>query len=272
MKSATETPVRTLHGIAALFDNIEKKQLFKKYLFFLLWLEIGIFGFCWLYQLGDGVTAHPGQIENSFPWKIYFLVAFLAPIAVTFLVGVIIVGFNKYFGEHEPQGDGSAEHEGVELPLDKGGRTYKLLRTVDWIQKLPFLSLLLLLALGVGFLYKLDSILGFFGSVGEHSVRIVLISCAVLVILAAAFAALLILLNYRLRKRSMEYQYKSDVAERFGLIILEDNTVINSAGTLLINGRKGKRVAQFLPPAPPKDSPTEAPGSILPHPADAGSS
>ncbi|NTV43737.1 MAG: hypothetical protein HGA63_10610, partial [Syntrophobacteraceae bacterium] len=129
-----------------------------------------------------------------------------------------------------------------------------------------------LLALGVGFLYKLDSILGFFGSVGEHSVRIVLISCAVLVILAASFAALLILLNYRLRKRSMEYQYKSDVAERFGLIILEDNTVINSEGTLLINGRKGKRTAQFLPPVPPKDSSTEAPGSILPRPVDAESS
>lgn len=272
MKSAMETPAGTLHGIAALFDNIEKKQLFKKYLFFLLWLEIGIFAFCWLYQLGDGVAPHPGQIETPFPWKTYFVVAFLAPVAITFLVGVIIVGFNRYFGEQAPQGVETVGLQGVELPLDKSGRTYKVLRTVDWIQKLPFLSLLLLLSLGVGFLYKLDSILGFFGSVGEHSVRIILISCAVLVILAAAFAALLILLNYRLRKRSMEYQYKSDVAERFGLIILEDNTVINSEGTLLINGRKGKRMTQFLPPVPPKDSPTESSGKILPCPADAESS
>ena len=40
----------------------------------------------------------------------------------------------------------------------------------------------------------------------------------------------------------MEYQYKTQVAEKFGLVILEDNTVLNSSGKLLVNGRKFKQV------------------------------
>ncbi|NLI34259.1 MAG: hypothetical protein GX422_15980 [Deltaproteobacteria bacterium] len=268
MKSATEKTDRTLHGIAALFDDMEKKQLFKKYLFFLLWVEVGIFAFCWLYQLGDGITTHPDHGETTFPWKVYFLVAFLAPVAITFLVGVIIVGFNKYFGEHENQPQNSPAQEEIDLPLDRSGRAYKFLRTVDWLQKLPFLSLLLLLAIAVGFCYQLDSILGFFGSVGEKSVKILLFSLAALVLLAAGFVFMLIILNYRLRKRSMEYQYRSNVAERFGLIILEDNTVINGEGKLLINGRKGKHMTPLLPEVTNPNPQKETPGSILPHPVD----
>ena len=44
-----------------------------------------------------------------------------------------------------------------------------------------------------------------------------------------------------------QYQYKSQVAERFGLIILEDNTVLDRDGKLLVNGKKWKSAVPLLP-------------------------
>ena len=78
---------KELRGIGALFSEVERKDLFRKYLYFLCWIELGILITCWLYQLGDS-----GSI---FPWRLYFLIAFLAPIAITFLAGTIVAGFNK---------------------------------------------------------------------------------------------------------------------------------------------------------------------------------
>jgi len=52
----------------------------------------------------------------------------------------------------------------------------------------------------VGFFYKLDDLLAFLSNVGEKSVKILLISAAVLVALISVFALILILLNYQLRK------------------------------------------------------------------------
>ena len=46
----------------------------------------------------------------------------------------------------------------------------------------------------------------------------------------------------------MEYRYRSEMAERFGLIILEDNTVLNNEGKLISHGKK-------LLPLLPADTP-----------------
>ncbi len=100
------------------------------------------------------------------------------------------------------------------------------------------MALLLLLGVGIAFFYKLDAIAALIGSIGEKSVKILLTSLSVILLLASIFALILIILNYRLRKTAMEYQYKTQVAEKFGLVILEDNTVLNSSGKLLVNGRK----------------------------------
>ncbi|GLI34464.1 hypothetical protein [Desulforhabdus amnigena] len=249
MKKTTAPSSRPLRGIAALFDDFERKEFFKKYLFFLGWVEVLILAVCWLYQLGDGGYDRFGPVEIPFPWKAYFLVSFLAPIAITFLIGMVVVGFNKYFTEAEAEAvEGqSIEIDGIEIPGDKSGHIYKIYRWVHFLRRLPFLALLLLLAVAVGFFYNLDAILSFLASVGEKSVKIFLISAVVLVALASVFALILIVLNYQLRKRSMEYQYKSEVAERFGLIILEDNTVLNRDGKLLINGKKWKETVPLLP-------------------------
>lgn len=255
MKKAESTD-RSSGGIAALFDDAERKELFRKYLYLLGWIELLILIICWLYQLGDGARDRFGNVEATFPWRVYFVVAFLVPVAVTFLVGVVIVGFNKYFGDPKdsaPAVPGGATDE----TDDKSDRIYKLNRMVTLLRQLPFLALLLLLGVAVGFFYKLDVIMSFVGSVGEKSVKIFLISAAILLGVVSIFALILIVLNFQLRKRSMEYQYRADVAERFGLIILDDNTVLNSEGKLLINGKKWKESVPLLTSEPPRSAGAE---------------
>jgi membrane protein implicated in regulation of membrane protease activity len=237
-----------LRGIAALFDDMERKDIFRKYLYFLCWVELGILLTCWLYQIGD--SGREG--EPAFPWRLYFLVAFLAPVAITFLTGTVIVGFNRYFAEPDPGGQDRLESQIVEN--DGTGRIQQLSRMVAWIQKLPFLALLLLLGVGTAFFYKLDSIAAIVGAIGEKSVKILLTSLIVIFLVASIFALVLIVLNYRLRKTAMEYQYKTQVAEKLGLVILEDNTVLNSSGRLLVNGAKFKKAALQLLPEVPAES------------------
>jgi uncharacterized membrane protein YidH (DUF202 family) len=131
-----------------------------------------------------------------------------------------------------------------------------------WFRKVPFPGLLLLLAFGVGFFYKLDIIVATIGSVGEKSARILLTSLGVILLLVSVFGLILIVLNYRLRKSQMDYQYKGQVAERFGLVILDDNTVLNSSGKLLVDGRKLKPPLQLLPEPPGEIKYTENSGGV----------
>ncbi len=257
MSNSAEHSKTRLRSIAGLFDDNERKEFFKKYLFFLGWVEVLILAICWLYQLGDGSYDRFGPVEIPFPWKTYFLLAFLVPIGITFLIGVIIVGFNKYFIESQAEESPDLATESARILEEKSGRIYKIYRMVHLVQKLPFLALLILLAVGTVFFYKIDSFLTFLGNVGEKSINYLLIGGLILLALASLFGLILILLNYQLRKRSMEYEYKRDVAERFGLIILEDNTVLNSEGRLLINGKKSKDSVPLLPVLKTSEKPSD---------------
>jgi uncharacterized membrane protein YidH (DUF202 family) len=245
-------------GVAALFDEKERKDLFRKYLYLLGWVELGILLTCWLYQIVDA-----GRVgDGAFPWRLYFVVAFLAPVGVTFLLGVAVVGFNRYFAEPEKAMPGRRESKTAEIV--GAGRIQQLDRMLTWFRKVPFLGLLLLLAFGVGFFYKLDVILATIGSIGEKTAKILLTSIGVVLLLASILGLILIILNYRLRKSQMEYQYKGQVAERLGLVILDDNTVLNSSGKLLVDGRRLKPPIQLLPELPGESKPSENPGSVGP--------
>lgn len=256
-----------LKGVAALFDDFERKTLFTKYLFFLGWVEILILAACWLHSLGDGRIDHLGPVESPFPWKIYFLVSFVAPIAITFLVGVVIVAFNQYFGGVEAIGHDPAR-AAAGVPQEEEGRLQKLNMMVSWLNRLPFLALLLLLAFAALFIFKLDGILSYIASVGERSVHFLLISAVVLVALGSVFALILIVLNYQLRKKSMEYRYRSEVAARYGLIILEDNTVLSRDGRLLVAGRRSRDATALLPAETADAPPPGASKARLPRPVD----
>ncbi len=169
MNNATEPLKTSLNGIASLFDDFERKEFFKKYLFFLGWMEVLIFAACWIYQLGTGAHDQTGLVDPSFPWKTYFLVAFLFPVATTFLLGVVIVGFNEYFTNAEQPGEPSPSPSPGDFQAEGSGRLEKVYWMVNWVQKLPFLGLLLLLAVAVVFFYNLDVLLAFVGNVGEKT-------------------------------------------------------------------------------------------------------
>lgn len=257
MKTSNKTSDKPLRGVAGLFDESERKEFFRRYLIFLGWIELLIFVGCWLYQLGSQGYDRYGPIETPFPWQAYFLLAFLAPVAITFLIGMVIVGFNKYFSDEGP------DEEGAEAPFagDTSGHIYKLHKLVKWLQHVPFLGLLLLLGVAVGFFYNIDTILNFIATIGEKSVKAILISAAVLVGIASVFGLILVVMNFKLRKKSMEYQYKSEVAERFGLIILEDNTVLNREGKLLVQGKEWKDAVPLLPEQVSEKKDDESPSS-----------
>ena len=268
MKPSARTSDNHLRNIGALFDESERKQLFRKYLLFLGWIELLILLVCVLYQLGDQGYDQSGPIPIPFPWKVYFTVSFLAPVAISFLVGMVIAGFNRYFGDDDAQEqvvEGRQEAPAAGVP---SGRMQTIQNLVAWMQRLPFLTLLLLLAVAVGIFFKLDAILTVIGSVGEKSVKVILISAAVLLGMGSLFALLLIVMNYKLRKRSMEYQYKSEMGTRFGIIILEDNTVLNRDGKLLIPGKKWKDMALQLPVLPAERSYPETHPNHPPRTAD----
>lgn len=245
-KSPNQSSARSPGGVAGLFDDAERKELFRKYLYFLGWIEILILIASYLYQLSDGRYDASSAVEAGFPWRTYFYIAFITPVAITFLVGMVIVGFNRYFGEADPNLQEPSVAEG-QPQAEAVSRIRKLQSMVVWVQRLPFLALLLLLGVGSIFFYKLDAILGFLGSVGEKSIKVLLVTGAVLLVLASIFAFVLIVLNYQLRKKTMAYQYRSEMAERFGLIILDDNSVLNSEGKLLIQGRGMKESLPLLP-------------------------
>jgi hypothetical protein len=255
---ASEAPETTSRGIAALFSDSERKALFRKYLLALGWAEIIILVSCWLYHMGtEGYDAN-GPINVGFPWRIYFTIAFLAPVATTFLLGTVIVGFNKFFSGAESAGAGGDAPWDEPLPADAPPWARKASGVVTLFRRLPFPGLLLLLGVGVGLFYNIEAICNFLGSVGEKTVRIVLVSGAVLLGVGVVFGLVVLYLNYRLKARSMEYQYKSQMAERFGLVILEDNTVLNGRGKLLVQGRKWKKELPVLPGG--RLEPTGAPG------------
>ncbi|MGC8719767.1 MAG: hypothetical protein ACP5TY_07135 [Thermodesulforhabdaceae bacterium] len=234
---------RIIEKFSDLFSAEERKELFKKYLYFLGWLELLIFVGCWIYQLGSENYDRTGvAVDIPFPWRAYFTISFLAPILITFVIGVIIAAFNRYLIDKKPDEQVAPEEENINL----SARQHRVARIVKQLQHVPFLGLLLLLGLGVVALYNLDTIITIIGTVGEKTVKISIIFIVAILALISIFAMVLIILNYKLRKRSMEYRFRSEMAERFGLIILEDNTVLNHEGKLLVQGKKWKKALPDL--------------------------
>ncbi|OEU72066.1 MAG: hypothetical protein BA874_01175 [Desulfuromonadales bacterium C00003068] len=211
-------------GIAAMFEKEELKDLFIKYLILIGVIEGFIFFVSFLSQLGP---------ENTpFPWKSYFFAAFIVPLTITFLLGVIVLGFDRYLYGHQP--------ESSEGPLglsasEQQGRVQKFHAFIYVIRQMPFLMGLLMLVVLSGVVYKLDGILAVIGHVGERTAYYLLITLAVLLVASVVLGLVWMFMSYSLRKKSMEYQYKykKDVVDKTGLIILEGDRVMDQHGKLL---------------------------------------
>ncbi|MBN2645694.1 MAG: hypothetical protein JXR59_09510 [Desulfuromonadaceae bacterium] len=214
----------TLKGIAALFEREELKDLFIKYLILIGVIEGFIFFVSFLSQLGP---------ENvPFPWKSFFFAAFIVPLTITFLLGVIVLGFDRYLYGHTP-----ADHSGHTglSAVEQQSRIHKFHAVMYVIRQIPFLMGLLLLVVLSAVVYKLDVILAIIGHVGEQTAHYLSIALAVILGAGLIMGLVWMFMSYNLRKKSMEYQYqyKKDVVERTGLILLDDDRVMDQKGNLL---------------------------------------
>ena len=125
-------------------------------------MEVLIFLVCWVYQLGiDEVAATGAVVDIPFPWKMYFTVSFIAPVAVTFLTGIVVVGFNSFL--YGRRGEPIFKEDSQDATAGR------LARIANFCLKLPFLFLLLLLGVLAGVAYNMGEIVLFLGRYFFHS-------------------------------------------------------------------------------------------------------
>lgn len=238
----------TRKGVASLFDDYEVKDLFRRYVQLLIVVEVLIFLVCWVYQLGIDEVAMTGKpVDIPFPWKAYFLVSFSAPLAVTFLAGIVVVAFNSFlFG-----------HKGEKIFTEDGheGTLGKIAKAANFCFQLPFLLTLLLLGALIGVVYNAGEILAFLGRFGEAAAKFLLIALGCILVAGTLFGVVRMVLNYKLRKKDMEYEYKREVMDRLGIAILDERTVIDQQGRT-VRPREidaGASDSRYLPPGIPAD-------------------
>ncbi len=225
-------------GVAGLFDSVELKSFFINYLYFIIGVEIIIFLVSFLGNLGPS--------KGPFPWKFYFYVAFVAPVAITFLLGVFILAFNQYlFGNRilKTEGDDPSEED-----IEQKGQMLKIGSFLSNMRQVPFLPMLFLLIAGAVLVYKMDAIFLFMINAGEKVISYILIAAGVLLVAGLIIGLIWVVTNYKLSKKHMEheYKYRNEVMEKLGFLILEDDTVID---------KNGKTVNQkFLPPSETEES------------------
>ena len=215
----------TLKGIATLFEREELKDLFIKYLILIGVIEGFIFFVSFISQLGP---------ENvPFPWKSFFFAAFIVPLTITFLLGIIVLGFDRYLYGHQPDSSDSDRHH--LSPAEQQSRIQKFHAVIYVIRQIPFLLGLLLLVILAAVGYKLDEILAVIGHIGEETVFYVSVALAVILGAALIMGLIWMFMSYNLRKKSMEYQYqyKKDVVEQTGMIILDDDRIMDKEGKFL---------------------------------------
>jgi len=240
------------NSLSNLFSDKERKNFIKKYLIFIGILEIVILIFCWFYQLGSNEYDRFGPVDIQFPWKMYFLISFLTPVVVTFMLGIFIVAFNQYFYDNSPTNNKNFYDKNKDITNHKKSGVFDNFMNI--ILNIPFLLALVLLGIASGIVYNIEEIIYFLGKIGEKSAQLLTIIVSALISIASVFGLVWMILNYKLNKKSMEYQYKNQVMEKLGLIILDDKTIINKDGKLISNNKKINDDILLLPDIENKNS------------------
>lgn len=213
-------------GVASLFDDYEIKDLFKRFVQLLIIVEVLIFLVCWVYQLGIDEVAVTGKpVDIPFPWKAYFLVSFAAPVALTFLTGIVVVAFNSFL--YGQRGRAVFKEDGLE------GFAAKVAKAANFCFQLPFLLTLLLLGALIGVVYNMGAIMDYLARFGEAASKFLLIGLGCVLAAGTIFGVVRMVLNYKLRKKNMEYDYKREVMDRLGIAILDERTMIDSQGKVV---------------------------------------
>lgn len=232
-------------GIAALFEKEEIKDLFRTYLITICIIEGFIFFVSFLSQMGPETV--------PFPWKSYFFAAFIVPLTITFLLGIIVISFDRYIFGH--QGIGSEVSDLFQNAAETRSRIHKFHAFLYVIRQIPFLFGLLSLVALSGIAYKLDDILAVIGHVGGRTAHYLFIGLAVVFAAALVIGLIWMFLSYNLRKKNLEYQYqyKKDVVDKTGMVIIGEDRVMDREGRVLSFGQAQELIHK---PRPDEDEKT----------------
>ncbi|MCL4503505.1 MAG: hypothetical protein M1438_16895 [Deltaproteobacteria bacterium] len=181
------------------YDPLEKRYIFNSFLVVVALVEILILVFTLIWQIDfEGIFGTQFRPAAPFPWKPYLLASFMAPIALLFLFGLIIQGFEILCKPPEDSG----------RPEARPGRLRYLLGLLLFMVVLVFFvkgkAVFALITLGIKAI----------GLVGSY---------IFIAFLALGFLYLWVrlILRYRLQKKAMEYQYLLTLAERHGCVVVD---------------------------------------------------
>jgi hypothetical protein len=226
-------------GLATLFDRVELKSLFINYLWFIVAVEVVIFLVSFFGTLGPN--------KGPFPWKFYFFIAFVTPVAITFLLGMFIMAFNQFiFGNASASGEHGAGGKDTD---ESRSKLFQFNLFITHMKRVPFLPALFALLISSILFYKLDAILLSIFNAGEKIVRYSLIASGAILVAGLIFSFVWMISKYKLNKKAMEheYRYRKDVMEKLGFLIMQDDTVIDKNGKLVSQ----KPALPALPQDPP---------------------
>ncbi|MCK9377573.1 MAG: hypothetical protein M0P73_15660 [Syntrophobacterales bacterium] len=217
------------------YDPLEKRYIFNSFLVVVGLVEILILVFTLIWQMDEGIfTGQPVVIP--FPWSQYLLAAFVAPIALLFLFGLIIQGF---------------EMLGKEAAADASPRGRWGARLGRWRYLLGLLGLMVLvvfLVQGRAVFALLTAAVKFIGLGGSY-IFITLLAMALL------YLPLRLWLRYRLETKAMEYQYLLTLAERHGVVVVDPKLHPELAAELEEKKNLSAPAVTLLPPPDfPEDS------------------
>lgn len=185
------------------YDPLEKRYVFNSFLVVVALVEILILVFTLIWQIDfEGIFATQPRLPAPFPWKAYLLASFIAPIALLFLFGLIIQGF-EVFGQ-----------ESAETTPSLKGRGSRLWRVRYLLGLLVFMAVVAFLVQGRAAFVLIVAGIKALGLGGSY-LLIALLSLTLL------YLWVRLILRYRLQKKALEYQYLLTLAERHGVIVID---------------------------------------------------
>jgi len=183
------------------YDPLEKRYVFNSFLVVVGLVELLILVFTLIWQLDEGIFMGTPRVI-PFPWSPYLLAAFVAPIALLFLFGVIIQGF-EFLGQEAPEGRAGGKGFGARW------RRWRYL-----LGLLVFMAVLGLALQGQNALPLAASAVKFIGLGGAYGL-------IALLALGLLYLWVRLWLRYRLQKQAMEYHYLLTLAERHGVVVVD---------------------------------------------------
>ncbi len=213
------------------WDPRERRYIFNSFLVVVALVEILIFLVTLIWQIDEGVLGGPVTVV-PFPWKEYLFTAFTAPLILLFIFGIVVRGFQA-FGPEDAAGKDQSR---------TGKPARRRHRWQFFLGLAAFLGLLTLWFYGQQVL-ALATL--FFKTLGLGGAYLLV----AVVALAALYLPLRLILNYRLQKKALEYQYLAYLAEHHGVVIENPKELTHRASE-----EKGSPAVEQPALAPPSDS------------------